>query len=710
MQIWSAEIKEIEKLFEAIKERFPELEKELKQLVITDDPNVIMLYSRRCLEVIVTYLCESELKRPRKTEPLKGIIDKLSKEEIVPSNIITSMDHLNGLSTYGTHPKDFDPEQVKPVLNNLSTVLKWYLRYKESPIIDEIKTEEEKTNVKEPIGDSKNEIGFQEKEKPAEQTTKKLLSRVLYLIIILAVIAIFIYPKLLNVNKLDNPRSSNTKISVVVMPFQNMTNDSTWNVWQEGLQTNLATFLSNYSEDLNVRQTESINSMLQNKGHSDYASITPTIASTISNQMDAKTFITGSINQEGQTVRVNAQLFDSKTNEVIKAFQIDGTPGSILITIDSLSKMATDFLIISKLKKAVPPDFQSLISTNSPEAYRYFIYGNNAYLKRDYNEAVRCYSQAIDIDSNFVFATIQLSIAYFVMGAPEQAKKWCLKVYNKQDHLTMQQKIWVNRIYAQCFETPHEQILYLGQLLEFDDQSPVIYYDLGRNYNLLFQYDKAIPEFEKALEIYNKWGIKPKWSYNYVLLGISYHKTGQYKKEKKLYLKAEKDFPDDLLIINRLAILSLTNGDTASANQYIGKIVSEYKESPEFEVIKLQSLASIYSEAGILDKAEEYYRKLNLSIPENPALMNNLAYFLINNDRNVIEGLQLVNKAIEQYPDNYALLDTKGWGLYKQKEYREAAEILQKSWDLRMKYATYNHSSYLHFEEAIKAAANQNIK
>ena len=28
-------------------------------------------------------------------------------------------------------------------------------------------------------------------------------------------------------------------------------------------------------------------------------------------------------------------------------------------------------------------------------------------------------------------------------------------------------------------------------------------------------------------------------------LGDAYHKTGQYKKEKKLYKKAEKDFPDN---------------------------------------------------------------------------------------------------------------------------------------------------------------------
>ena len=61
MQIWSAEIKELELLYPSVRGRLPELEKELEQLFKSEDANVILLYSRRCLEVIITDLCESEL-------------------------------------------------------------------------------------------------------------------------------------------------------------------------------------------------------------------------------------------------------------------------------------------------------------------------------------------------------------------------------------------------------------------------------------------------------------------------------------------------------------------------------------------------------------------------------------------------------------------------------------------------------------------------
>ena len=144
MPIWTTEIKELEKLYESFQGQLPDLEKELGKLVKADDENMILLYSRRCLEVIITNLCECELKRPRKTEPLKGIIDKLHKEEKVPPHIITSMHGLNDLSAYGAHPKDFDPEQVKPVLANLGIIIKWYLKYKDFQIIVKPISEEEK--------------------------------------------------------------------------------------------------------------------------------------------------------------------------------------------------------------------------------------------------------------------------------------------------------------------------------------------------------------------------------------------------------------------------------------------------------------------------------------------------------------------------------------------------------------------------------------
>ena len=209
MAIWTSEIKDLERLHESFKGQLPDLEKELDHLIKADDENMILLYSRRCLEVIITDLCECELKRPRKTEPLKGIIDKLHKEEKVPSHIITSMHGLNELSTYGAHPKDFDPEQVKPVLVNLGIIIKWYLKYKDSGTAIKAKRSEQ---IRQDI------IGTEDVNKKITNTKKRwigLLSGLMLLIMI--VVAVLFFNNIIGGGK----QTKEIEKSIAVLPFIN---------------------------------------------------------------------------------------------------------------------------------------------------------------------------------------------------------------------------------------------------------------------------------------------------------------------------------------------------------------------------------------------------------------------------------------------------------------------------------------------------------
>ncbi len=540
-------------------------------------------------------------------------------------------------------------------------------------------------------------------EKPTKSVNRKLLYTI-PIIALLIVAGIIAYPKLFKHNTLEKLRSSGDRITVAVMPFQNMTNDTTWNVWQEGIQTNLISSLSS-AEELKVRQTQTVNSLLQSKSLTNYASITPSVASNISKKLGADIFIYGSINQAGATFRINAQLTDSKTEDIIKSFQVDGTADKILPVIDSLSRIINRFLIITKLGKELSPEFQSIASTDFPEAYRYLIYGDDAFfLKRDYPSAAKFYSQALTIDSNFTIATIKLSIDLYFLGLFEEAKKCLMSVYEARDKMSMQQKLFVNYIYAFLFETPYDEIKYLKQCLEYDDQMPFLIESLSYSYNRLFQYDKEIEGYERALKIYKQWGSSPPWIYSYSQLGTAYHNTGQYNKERKLYKKAEHDFPNDPLLIRRQATLSLTENDTTSANKYIINYISLSKERSISDASIANNLALVYKNAGILDKAEKYYRQALSLEPENSERMSNLAWLLIDKDRNIAEGMKLIDAALELTPDEYYMVDTKGWALYKQGKFKEALEFIQKADSLK---PIYDHELYLHLEAAKKAVANQ---
>ncbi|TSA31619.1 MAG: hypothetical protein D4R64_17795 [Porphyromonadaceae bacterium] len=536
--------------------------------------------------------------------------------------------------------------------------------------------------------------------------TGRWLTGALMLAVLLA-LGIY-FPHLINKEESKNLKDSSGRITIAVMPFQNLTNDTIWNVWRDGIQDMLITYLSN-SEELMVRQAESVSDLLESKGLVNYASLTPSIARTISQKLDANVYIHGSIKQAGSKIRLNAELTDSKTNAVVKSFEIDGPAQEEMIfqVIDSLKRMVRNSLIISHLEKELPAGSLSRnnITTSSPEAFRYFIYGQKASDRDDFTSSTKYFSQALAVDSTFTAATLFLAYSYFNQGSFAEAKKWCLILYAKRDQMPMELKLRTNHLYAALFETPYQEIECINQLLQLDDQFPGFYLILGFTYHRLQQYDKAIPLLEKALDIYTKkWDVKPSSPYNNLVLGNAYHETGQYAKENAIYAKSDGLFPDNPELLSKHAVLAFMQGDTVAGNQYLKRFISVRKGNFWPEGAITATLASIFSSAGRLEKAEQYFRKALLQEPAEVGWKYyGLGAFLIEYDRGINEGIELIDKALRLSPDDCSYLKYKGWGLYKQGKYTEALKFLEKSWELK---PVYNHGLFLHLEEVKKAIAN----
>ena len=620
-------------------------------------------------------------------------------------------------------PRDHEDKNINNT-NYRNQINKVALAVKE--IISGLQTESgQGVSEKTPLRRESGKVSKEQARVTQEKTSRSVISKlypVILITMILVITAIIAYPRIFKKHRLEKLRMSGDKISIAVMPFQNMTNDTLWNIWQGGIQDILINSLSN-SEELKVRQAEYINKLVRSEGIINYSSLTPLAGRTISQKLDASVMINGNIKQAGDKVRLYAQLIDPETEEVFKSFQVEGEyrEEDIFLLIDSLSIIVKNFLIISELKKEIPFYYRHLVSTGSPDAYRYYVQGKNESANWNYLTAIDWFSKALAIDSNFIQAINATSLAYgnqflyetMYSSAFESlylydlAKKWCIKAFEKMDQMTIHQKINTNWIYANYFGTPNDKIKYLKQLIESDDQSVNAYTNLGSAYNSLLKYDEAIPYFEKALEIYEDWGVKPYWVFSYAYLGDSYHETGQYRKEAKLYKKAEEDFPDNPQLTGRQAILSRTLGETVAANEYSEKFIASVKSMSIPEAFIRGQEAYGYNRAGVLDKAEEYYREALSLDPGNPDRINDLAYFLIEKDRDIDEGLELADKRLALVPEDFYVMHTKGFGLYKQGKYREALEILQKSWDLRMERAVYSHEAYLHLEAAQKAVANQ---
>jgi len=511
---------------------------------------------------------------------------------------------------------------------------------------------------------------------------------------------------------------SDKRISIAVMPFQNRTTDTIWNIWQDWIQHSLISSFSNTLE-LKVRQEESINTLLKIQNPVEYSRISPDVAGKISKKIKADLFIYGNIQLSGSMLRLDAQLIDTETREVLKSFEKTGPyrEGKIFQIIDSLRLQITDFLVISKmikdepfLKKAIPTYYIS------PDAVRFYLQGNKAWGNADYLDARYWFKRAFAADTNFYPPALMVMFSYSSgvtsgnENALEQELLWAVKLQKKSNQMPVMEKLWVDFDYAGYFEAPGEKIKYLEQAMDIDDQRPDVHLLLGASCNDIHKYDKAISEFKKYLELIHSWNIPlyPDVCSNIVK---AYHNTGQNKKAWRLIRKVEKNSSDDPLFyftISDKAILYLSEGDSVKAKKYIEKYITVRKENLTSEADITNGIAEIYKAAGTMDKAEKYYRKALSLEPGNTSRMITLANFFIEYNRNLDEVPSLMDKAMTfttNKVEYYNFLDIKGFGLFKQGKNNEALAILQRVWE-EAPFKLYSIKS--HLEEIKKAIAIQN--
>jgi len=105
-------------------------------------------------------------------------------------------------------------------------------------------------------------------------------------------------------------------------------------------------------------------------------------------------------------------------------------------------------------------------------------------------------------------------------------------------------------------------------------------------------------------------------------------------------------------------------------------------------------LSSIYVDAKQIDKATKILEQLLEQKPNHPGYNNDLGYIWADHDMNLDQAEKLIRKALEldekrrksspglapeEDRPNGAYLDSLGWVLFKKKEYKEAAKILEQA-------------------------------
>jgi tetratricopeptide (TPR) repeat protein len=90
-------------------------------------------------------------------------------------------------------------------------------------------------------------------------------------------------------------------------------------------------------------------------------------------------------------------------------------------------------------------------------------------------------------------------------------------------------------------------------------------------------------------------------------------------------------------------------------------------------------LGAIYERQKKYDLAEQQFRKVLDVSPDNAAVLNYYGYMLANRGIRLEEATSLIQKAVDQDPNNGAFLDSLGWAYYKRNKLTEAQDYLEKA-------------------------------
>lgn len=128
------------------------------------------------------------------------------------------------------------------------------------------------------------------------------------------------------------------------------------------------------------------------------------------------------------------------------------------------------------------------------------------------------------------------------------------------------------------------------------------------------------------------------------------------------------------IVAARSALLA-QNGDTKGALATLDEALKKYPDAVDLRFARVFQLES----SDRVNEAVQELRKIVAGRPGDPVALNALGYTLVDRTRHHREGLELIEQALKQTPDNGAVLDSMGWALHRLGRNEEALEYLEHS-------------------------------
>jgi len=158
--------------------------------------------------------------------------------------------------------------------------------------------------------------------------------------------------------------------------------------------------------------------------------------------------------------------------------------------------------------------------------------------------------------------------------------------------------------------------------------------------------------------------------------------SGQTDAAIEVLRRLAKDHPDRIEVWNTL-------GDTLRREERFEEAAGAYDEAIARISAEPEVYWSLYFARGICKEraknwtgAEVDFKKALELYPGQPSVLNYLGYSYIDRNENLDDALKMIEKAAAERPDDGAIIDSLGWGLYRLGRYDEAVTQMEHAVEL----------------------------
>lgn len=220
-------------------------------------------------------------------------------------------------------------------------------------------------------------------------------------------------------------------------------------------------------------------------------------------------------------------------------------------------------------------------------------------------------------------------------------------------------------------------ILYLQMALYMEPQHQFALATLASAYETSRRYEDAIAVFDR---IPKGTALQPAIE---IRKALDLNSLDKVDEAKVILDKLSAQNPDDIKPLDALANIMRSRKRYQEAIEYYTRALALVPEADKRHWSLYYSRGTCYERIKDWPSAEADLKKALELYPDQPLVLNYLGYSWIDQNRNLKDGMALIEKAVALKPDDGYIVDSLGWAHFKLGNYEQAVRFLERAVELR---------------------------